>query len=127
MSMGKSRLKVQRERLSIATVQEGPFQEFIPINGLVRSKNAVQVTAIEGGQVKEIFLEGGEDVNKGDIILKLTNPGLELNYMNLQTNLLEQADQLRNTKITLATSELILKDQLAQIQFQVADLAAIPP
>ncbi len=121
-NMGKSRLKVQRERLSIATVQEGPFQEFIPINGVVRSKNAVQVTAVEGGQVKEIFLEGGEVVEAGDVILKLTNPGLELNYMNLQTNLLEQADQLRNTKINLETSELILKDQLAQIQFQVADL-----
>ncbi len=121
-SMGRSRLKVQKERLSIATVQEGPFQEKIPINGTVRSKNAVQVTAIEGGQVKEIFLRGGETVEAGDIILRLTNPGLELNYMNLQTNLLEQADQLRNTKITLATSELTLKDQLAQLHFQVQDL-----
>jgi HlyD family secretion protein len=121
-SMGASRLKVQKERLSIAAVQEAPFQEFIPINGTIRSKNAVQVTAVEGGQVKEIYLRGGEVVEKGDVILKLTNPGLELNYMNLQTNLLEQADQLRNTKITLETSELQLKDRLVTIQFQVADL-----
>jgi HlyD family secretion protein len=120
--LGTSRLKVQQERLSIATVTQGPFQEFIPINGEVRAQNTVFVTAIEGGQVKDIRLEGGEIVKKGDIILQLTNPGLELNYMNLQTNLLEQADQLRNTKITLETSELLLKDQLAQIQFQVMDL-----
>ena len=121
-SMGSSRLKVQKERLSIATVTEGPFQEFIPINGEVRAQNTVYVTAIEGGQVKTIYLEGGEMVEQGDIIVQLANPQVELSYMNLQTNLLEQADQLRNTKITLETSELALKDQLAQIQFQVADL-----
>jgi HlyD family secretion protein len=121
-SVGSSRLKVQKERLSIATVQEGPFQEFIPINGEVRAQNTVFVTAIEGGQVKQIYLEGGEIVKKGDMILQLANPQVELSYMNLQTNLLEQADQLRNTKITLETSELLLKDQLVQIQFQVADL-----
>lgn len=121
-SVGSSRLKVKKERLSIATVQEGPFQEFIPINGEVRAQNTVFVTAIEGGQVKDIYLEGGEIVSKGDVILQLANPQVELSYMNLQTNLLEQADQLRNTKITLETSELQLKDQLAQIQFQVTDL-----
>lgn len=119
---GGSKLKVQRERLSIATVSEGAFQERIPINGEVRAQNSVFVTAIEGGQVKEIYLEGGELIKKGDIILKLTNPGLELNYMNLQTNLLEQADQLRNTKIALETSGLALKDQLATLDFQVSDL-----
>lgn len=121
-SAGGSRLKVHKERLTIATVEAGMFQEFIPINGVVRARNSVFVTAVEGGQVKEIFLLGGETVQEGDLILRLTNPGLELNYMNLQTQLLEQADQLRNTKITLETSGLILKDQLAQLDFQVRDL-----
>ena len=45
-SVGGSRLKVQKERLSIATISEGPFQEFIPINGEVRARNTVFVTAI---------------------------------------------------------------------------------
>ena len=120
---GTSRLKVPKERLTVSTVDYGPFQEFIAINGEVLPLNTVFVTAIEGGQVKEIYLEGGEYVKKGDLIMKLTNPGLELNYMNLQTNLLEQADQLRNTKINLETSGLALEDQLAQLDFQVKDLA----
>ena len=121
-SAGGSRLKVRTERLSIATVEEGMFQEFIPINGTVRARNSVFVTAVEGGQVKEIYLKGGETVKAGDMILRLTNPGLELNYMNLQTQLLEQADQLRNTKINMETSGLVLKDQLAQMVFQLRDL-----
>lgn len=119
---GTSRLKVPKERLTVSTVDYGPFQEFIAINGEVLPLNTVFVTAIEGGQVKEIYLEGGENVKKGDLIMKLTNPGLELNYMNLQTNMLEQADQLRNTKINLETSGLVLEDQLAQLDFQIQDL-----
>lgn len=121
-SASGSKLKVDRERLTISTVSRDMFQEFIPINGEVLPLTTVFVTAIEGGQVREVFLEGGEIVQKGDVVLKLTNPGLELNYMNLQTQLLEQADQLRNTKINLETSVITLRDQLAQIDFQVKDL-----
>ena len=121
-SAGTSRLKVPKERLTISEVSYGPFQEFIAINGEVLPLSIVQVTAIEGGQVKEIYLEGGELVKKGAIVMKLTNPGLELNYMNLQTNMLEQADQLRNTKINLQTNGLLLKDQLVQLDYQLRDL-----
>lgn len=119
---GVSRYKVETDRLHIATVSQEAFQERIPITGEVLPKKTVYITAIEGGQIKEVYLEGGEMVRKGDPLLKLTNPGLELNYMNLQTNLLEQADQLRNTRITLETSGLQLKDQLIQIDYQIKDL-----
>ncbi|WNJ18693.1 efflux RND transporter periplasmic adaptor subunit [Pontibacter sp. G13] len=119
-SAGK-RLKVERERLTIATVESGVFQEFIPIPGEVEAVKTVFIDAFEGGQVKELYLEGGEKVSQGDLILKLTNPSLELNYMNLQTNLLEQADQLRNTKITMENTGLNLKEQLIQVEYQVID------
>ncbi|MDX2246491.1 MAG: efflux RND transporter periplasmic adaptor subunit [Bacteroidia bacterium] len=121
-STSGSRLKVQKERLSIATVEKGIFQETIPITGRVLPLNTVRVDAVEGGQVKEVYLEGGEIVEKGDIILKLTNPGLELNYMNLTTNMLEQADQLRNTRITMENTGLNLKDDLIQIDYRIRDL-----
>ncbi|MEZ4775364.1 MAG: efflux RND transporter periplasmic adaptor subunit [Bacteroidia bacterium] len=121
-STSGSRLKVQKERLTIGTVEKGIFQETIPITGKVLPLNTVKVDAVEGGQVKEVYLEGGEIVDKGDIILKLTNPGLELNYMNLTTNLLEQADQLRNTRITMENTGLNLKDELIQIDYRIRDL-----
>lgn len=121
-SAGGSRLRVTKERLSIATVEEGIFQEKIPINGTVLPIQTVFITAIEGGQVKELYLEGGEMVKKGDLILKLTNPSLELNAMNLQTNLLEQADQLRNTRIMMVETGLNLKDQMIQVDYQITDL-----
>ena len=120
--LGSKRLKVQTSRIQIAEVSADVFQEIIAVTGQVEPLTTVFVPAIEGGQVQEVYLDGGEMVKKGDLILKLANPGVELNYMNLQTNLLEQADQLRNTKISLENSGLILKDQLIQMDQSIANL-----
>ena len=121
-SAGTNRYRVDKDRLTISTVSDGMFQEFTPINGNVMALKSVFVTAIEGGQVEILHREGGELVKKGDLILKLSNPGLEMNYMNLQTNLLEQADQLRNTRITMENTALMLKDQLNEVNYQILDL-----
>ena len=113
---GNSRLRVEKDRLTISNITYGPFQEFIPINGEVLPLTTRYVTALAGGQVEEVYMEGGELVNKGDIIMKLSNPDQELNYMQLETNLLEQADQLRNTRINLEERGLNLKEQLLRIE-----------
>lgn len=118
---GASKLRVQKERLSFGTVERGPFQERIPINGTVLPIKTVFIDAIEGGQVKEVFLEGGETVRKGDMILRLSNPSLELNSMNLETQLLEQMNNLRNTRITMEENGLNLKEQLLQINADLID------
>ena len=113
---GSSRLRVETDRLTISNVSFGPFQEFIPINGEVLPLTTRYVTALAGGQVEEVYMEGGEMVQKDDIILKLSNPDQELQYMQLETNLLEQADQLRNTRINLEERGLNLQEQLIQIE-----------
>lgn len=117
-----SRLKVAPDRLTIATVSEGEFQEFIPITGEVLPVKTVFIDAIEGGQVRELYMEGGELVKKGDMILRLSNPSLELSYMNLQTQLLEQMNNLRNSRILMEEQGLNLRDQLIQINQQIAEL-----
>ncbi len=117
-----TRHTVSRSRLQVSRAAQGAFQERIPISGEVLPQRRVYITAVEGGQVKALYLEGGEQVTTGQALLKLTNPGLELNYMNLQTNLLEQADQLRNTRITMENTGLQLRDQLIQIEYMITDL-----
>ncbi|MEM6631035.1 MAG: efflux RND transporter periplasmic adaptor subunit [Bacteroidota bacterium] len=113
---GSSRLRVETDRLTISNVSFGPFQEFIPINGEVLPLTTRYVTALAGGQVEEVYMEGGEFVKAGDIILKLSNPDQELQYMQLETSLLEQADQLRNTRITLEERGLNLQEQLLRVE-----------
>ena len=47
---GKSRLNVDTERITISDITKGPFQEFIPVNGIVLPLTTIYLDAVEGGR-----------------------------------------------------------------------------
>ncbi|PWL29040.1 efflux RND transporter periplasmic adaptor subunit [uncultured Roseivirga sp.] len=96
-----SKLNVDLEKISVGDVVEGPFQEYIPLEGTVQPKTTIFMDAKVGGNVQEKFLEGGVQVKKGDTILKLENSNLEMNYIREQTN----TNRLRN-EIEVANNNL---------------------
>ena len=59
-SSGKSRLNVDTERISISEIKKGPFQEFIPVNGIVLPQTTIYLDALEGGRVEEKYVEDGD-------------------------------------------------------------------
>ncbi len=98
-SRGGSRLNVDATRLTISTVTEGGFQEFIPINGIIMPLTTIYLDALEGGRVEEKYVEDGAVLKKGDAILRLSNTDLELSLVNQETqvfNLLTQMQISRN-------------------------------
>ena len=97
---GNSKLNVQKERISIATVKQGVFQENIPVNGIVLPITTIYLDALEGGRVEEKFVEDGAIMKKGDPILRLSNTDLELSLVNQETqvyNLLTQMQISQNS------------------------------
>ena len=98
-SMGGSKLNVEKERISINTVENGVFQENIPVNGIVLPITTIYLDALEGGRVEEKFVEDGAVLQKGDPILRLSNTDLELSLVNQETqvyNLLTQMQISQN-------------------------------
>jgi HlyD family secretion protein len=96
---GKSKLNVDAERLTISTVEKGPFQETIPVNGVVLPLTSIYLDAQEGGRVEEKYVDDGTVMKKGEPILRLSNTDLELELVNQQTsvyNLLTQMQISRN-------------------------------
>src|SRR5689334_1883335 len=96
---GKSRLNVDTERITISEIKNGPFQEFIPVNGVVLPITTIYLDAVEGGRVEEKYVEDGSMVKKGQPILRLSNTDIELSLVNQQTsvyNLLTQMQISRN-------------------------------
>jgi HlyD family secretion protein len=96
---GKSRLNVETDRLTISTVDKGPFQETIPVNGVVLPLTSIYLDAQEGGRVEEKYVDDGTIMKKGEPILRLSNTDLELELVNQQTsvyNLLTQMQISRN-------------------------------
>ena len=77
---GGSKLKVDLEKINVASVREGEFREFIPVDGNVLPIKTIRLDAIEGGVVERKLNEGGVLIEKGDTILKLSNNNLLQNY-----------------------------------------------
>ena len=96
---GKNKLNVDKERIQISEVKTGPFQEFIPVNGVVMPLTTIYLDALEGGRVEDKYVEDGAIMKKGDPILRLSNTDLELSLVNQETsvyNLLTQMQISRN-------------------------------
>jgi len=83
---GKSRLNVDLDRITIATVSKGAFQETIPVNGVVLPISSIYLDATEGGRVEEKYVEDGTIMKKGEPILRLSNTDIELSTVTQQTN-----------------------------------------
>jgi HlyD family secretion protein len=56
----RSRLKVEKEKITISTVERGVFQEFIPQTGTVEPSRTVYLDAVEGGTIKRVVAESGQ-------------------------------------------------------------------
>jgi len=114
-----SKLNVESEKLTISTVTEGPFKEYIPITGTVIPIRTVYLDAVEGGRVEKIFLEAGSMVEEGDEIMELGNTNLLMDIMFRESELFEHSNNLRNTRLAMEQNRLTLKSQLIDLDYQI--------
>lgn len=115
----RSKLNVSTDKITIATVAEGDFQEFIPRTGTVQPIKSFYLDAVEGGIITSIIKETGAMVKPGDEILTLTNSNLQLDVLNREAQLYEQINNLRNSRLLLEQNSLRLKADLAEIDYQL--------
>ncbi|MBX2942341.1 MAG: HlyD family efflux transporter periplasmic adaptor subunit [Cyclobacteriaceae bacterium] len=118
----RSKLKVEKEKITISTVQRGVFQEFIPQTGTVEPSRTVYLDAIEGGNIKRIVKESGAMVKEGDLILEITNLSRELSVLQQEAQLVESINRSRDTRLGLTRNDLEQRNSLAQIDNQLAIL-----
>jgi len=114
-----SRLYVNKDQLTISTVKKAKFQEFIPIDGVVFPKNTYYIDAIQGGVVEAIYVEDGDLLDKGDTLLKLLNTAMELSYMEQETRMLAEMNNLQNTRLSLEQNKFIRQKEIVQLEYQI--------
>lgn len=106
-----SALRVERDRLTIETVVNGEFNDYIRVIGHVMPSRIIYIDAVEGGRVEERIVEEGTMVNNGDVILRLSNPLLNISIMQSEADLAYQENELRNTRINMEQERLRLKQE----------------
>jgi len=91
----KSKLDVDPDRITISEVTKGPFQDIIPVNGVVAPITTIYLDAVEGGRVEKKFVEDGAQMKAGDPIMKLSDLDLELQLANQQTSVFNVLTQMQ--------------------------------
>jgi HlyD family secretion protein len=112
---GKSKLDVDTERLTISEIKKGPFQEFIPVNGVVMPLTTIYLDASDGGRVEEKYVEDGAILKKGDPILRMSNTDLELNLATQETNVYAQQIQMQISHTQMQSATINKLNNMADV------------
>ena len=112
---------VAADRLSIATVTRGTFDDYIPLRTRVEPLLTVYIDAIEGGRVEEVLVEDGANLAKGQPIAVLSNAELQLSTLARQTEVEQQINNMRSQELALAQTRVsnernVLEAELAMIK-----------
>jgi HlyD family secretion protein len=122
VSLTKKRsLNVSKAEVSIKTVEVDFFEDFMVFQAKVTPLNSILVNVIEGGAVQEIFVNNGDMVTQGQPLVRLYNPNTELTYMQQETAIIEQINNLNKAKLDLRNQELNLAKDLISIEHDYVD------
>jgi len=118
---GKSRLNVDTERITISEVKKGPFQETIPVNGVVMPLTTIYLDAQEGGRVEERYVDDGAVMKKGQPIMRLSNTDLELGLVTQQTNVYNLLTQMQISQNAAQQNTVTRRTQLTDVESQLKE------
>ena len=111
--------RVPLNRVTIATVTEAPFEDYIAVRGTVAPLIIDYLTTDQGGTVKEVLVEDGARVKRGQTLVILSNPALQLQVAAQQLtfeqtrfryehDLLDIEHQISTLKSDLARDKILL-------------------
>jgi len=117
-----SKLNVEQSKITIATVEKGPFLEFIPVTGTVLPIKTIYLDAIESGRVDTIYIEAGSLVERDDKILQLENTNLHIQILSQDAQVVEQRNLLTSTRFNFEQNRINRRQQLIDQEYEIKRL-----
>jgi HlyD family secretion protein len=115
-------LRVDPKKVTIATVEQGVYQDFIPLRGRVVPLQTIYLDALEGGRVERVLVEPGDFVQKGQPLVELSNTELELTVLDREARLVESITQLQAYQTQLEQNRVNNEKALATIEYDIVRL-----
>ena len=119
---GGRTLRISSQSITVSTVSQGQFDDFIPVRGRVTPLKTIYLDAVEGGRVDNISVEDGAHVAEGDLIVVLSNTSLQLDVISREAQVTEQLNNLRTIELALEQNSLSHRSNLVEINYQLVRL-----
>ena len=113
--------------VSVSVIESQNFTHYIDLQGKIATENIYYVSPRGmGGQVKEIYVKQGDNVKKGQLLLKLDDAVVQQNIKQLETqlafakNIFERQKNLWNDGIGTEVQYLTAKNNVEGLEKQMA-------
>ena len=113
--------------VSVSVIEAQNFTHYIDLQGKIATENIYYVSPRGmGGQVKEIYVKQGDNVRKGQLLLKLDDAVVQQNIKQLETqlafakNIFERQKNLWNDGIGTEVQYLTAKNNVEGLEKQMA-------
>jgi len=114
--------RVEESRLVISTVTSGVYEDYIPIRGKVTPLRTVFISATEGGRVEKILTEDGTMVKRGQPIVELSNPTLQLEVFQNEARVAGELNAMRTLELQLEQNRLRHITVITTLKYEIQKL-----
>ena len=113
---------VAMERLTISPIEQGTFEDFLPVRARVTPLVTVYLDAVEGGRVEEKLVEDGAQVTQGQPLAVLSNAELQLSTLEKQAEVEQQLNNMRSQELALTQTRNANLRDLNQAETDLAKM-----
>lgn len=115
-------VSVGARSLSISPVTRGQFDDFVQLRGQVIPLRTIFVDTSQGGQVEAIHVEDGAMVERGQLLIQLSNTALQLDLISREAQITEQLNNLRGLELAHEQSRLNSRREIVETEYQIERL-----
>jgi HlyD family secretion protein len=115
-------LAVESDRIVIAKVTRGRFDDFIQIRARATPAHTVFIDTPQGGLVGAIHVQDGAMVERGQLLLELSNTTLQLDVISREAQITEQLNNLRTLELTHEQNRLANEREMVEVGYHIARL-----
>lgn len=115
----KSRGSIDLSRIEVSPVITGKFYDILRVTGQVVPIRTVYLNTFEAGRIKEIYVNEGEQVSKGQVIIRMENSDLQLRILNSEAALTEQTSRIRDLRLAMDNQLTAKRKELIELKYTI--------
>lgn len=123
-TLGNASYFIERSAVVTAKVEQGDFRVNVRATGVLKPLNIRWVSSQVSGRAEQVFVKAGAEVNKGDVLVQLSNPELHRNLEKARWELEAKKAESHVAFVTLESQMVDLENSVlsAEYSYQSAKL-----